>query len=551
MNNEFNEDLNTPVDTTTAVEPETNKQGDDLEFIEDAPMITGPSTAPEVEGPSVDPTGTFTDWDKFKQSGFGTIGHGEKESDYIPLPKTDAEGFKILQPNPQVQIRRPMYGNKDPRKDVMPMFNFVGTEVEMFGALVQYDIASQRKKREYTSDHSEALDQCAGAMVPDTYLWRSQWRPGARWTNVPTLGGKQLHMGPARDASFIGSIQSSVGDHRLGVNNMVPMWHSGFHVRLKTPTGRQIAELDAAIASEKNVFGRRTGGALFSNTRCYLESSVLDLFIDCLETTNITNWTPEMVRRLLDGRDIQVAALALQAAKYPSNYPAVEPCVEAEAGCTNIKETSFTPMNSLVTDEARFTDLEIRFLNERFVQRTEKDVIEFQKSASWNQMKTVRLTDTLEFRLKHPKATETIDSGYVWAGAITAAVHRVLGDDSPSRNRANFMSNLIDSEGLRRFVAYIDGVIQDGEEKEHDETSLLNLLEHIGDDQQLIRRFELDIRDFEDQDIIAYMATPRYHCADCERKLAAKDPERLEAYNKNPILVPQDAVSRFFMSRRL
>lgn len=505
----------------------------------------------EVTGPVIDPTGTFTDWKGFKESGFGTEDQGETDLDFIPLPRLDEKGYKILQPNPQVQIRRAIYGTGDPRKDLVPMYNFVGTEVEMMNALVQYDIHSQRKRGTFDGVHSQALSECMGAMIPDSYLWKAQWRPGAVWTNQPILGGKSLHMGPRQDNTLAGSLQSSVGNHRLGTNALVPMWHSGFHVRLRTPTARQFAELDAVVASEKNVFGRRTGSALFSSTRCYLESAVLDLFIDCLEDTNIVGWTPEMVRRLLDGRDIQIASLALQATRYPSNYPAVEPCVEVEAGCRNVKHTSFTPMNALIVDEARFTQLEIRHLNERFVQRTEQEVINFQASASWNQMTTVRLTDTVELRIKHPKAVEIIDSGYVWAAGISASVSRVLGDDSPSRNRVALMESLIDTEGLRRFLAYVDGVIQNGNEVPWDEKSLISDLELIGDDQQIIRRFELDIRNFEERDIIAYMGTPRYFCADCEKRLSTKDPERLAAYNQNPIIVPQDATARFFMSRPL
>lgn len=530
---------------------------DDLGIIADEAVTKSPeamaaeAAPPEQQGLVIDPTGTFTNWSGFKQTGFGTDGQGETDADYIPLPQLDKDHYKILKPNPQVQIRRAVYGTGEPRKDLQPMYNFVGTEVEMLSALVQYDIHAQRKRSTFSDSHSEALDGCIGTMIPDSYLWKAQWRPGAVWTNVPRLGGKDMHMGPRSDNSFSGSIQKSVSGHRLGTNAMVPMWHSGFHVRLRTPTARQFAELDAAIASEKNVFGRRTAGALFSNTRCYLESAILDLFIDCVEDTNIVSWTPEMVRRLLDGRDIQIASLALQATRYPSNYPAVEPCVEVEAGCRNVRNVSFTPMNSLIVDEARFTQLEIRHLSERFVQRTEQEVVNFQKEASWNQMTTVRLTDTLELRLKHPKAIEIIDSGYVWAGGIAAATQRVLGDESPSRNRVNLMSNLIDAESLRRFIAYVDGVIQDGNEAEWDEASLLHTLELIGDDQQIIRRFELDVRNFEERDIIAYMGTPRYFCPECEKRLSVKDPEALAAYNANPIIVPQDATARFFTSRRL
>lgn len=523
----------------------------ELDFIDEAPMVNETKeVAVEATGPVVDPTGTFSDWPKFDESGFSSVGYGEDRSSYIPLPKTDEESYKILQPNPQVQLRRAVYGTTPARTDLLPMYNFVGTEVEFFNALVHYDIHGQRRKQEYSDEHSEVIDNCVGTMVPDSYLWKAQWRPGAVWTNQPNLGGKDLHMGPSRDKGLVGSIQNSVGDHRLGVNNMTPMWHSGFHTRIRTPTGRQFAELDALIASDKNIFGRRTGGAMFTNVRCYLESAVLDLFIDCLETTNIANWTPEIVRRLLDGRDIQLCALALQAARYPTKYPAIEPCVESEAGCRNVKHTSFTPMNSLIVDEARFTPSEIRFMNERFVTRTETDIIQFQKDASWNQMKTIDITPTLQVRIKHPKATEVIDSGYVWAGSISAAVARVLGDDSPSRNRANFIGNLIESESLRRYTAYFDGIIEDGVEGSLDEFRLNQLLEYIGDDQQIIRKFEIDVRDYEEQDIIAFMGTPRYLCLDCEKRLSTKDPDRLEAYNKNPIIVPQDAVSRFFMSRR-
>lgn len=536
---------NKPVENETSVGEVEN-----ITFIEDAPMQQS-APVKESTGPTVDPTNTFNDWTKFDAIGFESVGYGETREDFIPLPSTDIDGYKVLRPNPQVELRKAMFATTPARKDLFPMFVFKGTDTEFYDSLVHYDIAEQRKKRNYDDEYSATLDQAGSNMVPDNYLWKSQWRTGARWTNVPTLGGKALNMGPQKNNTFIGSVQSSVEDHRLGVNVLSPMWHSGFHVRLRTPTAKQLSELDAVMASEKNIFGRRTGGALFANQRCYLESAILDLFIDCIETVNIQNWTPEMVRRLLDGRDIQLAALALQAARYPTNYPSVEPCVEAEAGCRNIKHSSFTPINSLIVDEARFTSAEIRHMNERYVLRTEQEVIAYQQEASWNRKKTIEITPTLHVRLKHARATDIIDSGYVWAASVSNVIARVLGEDSPSRNRVTFIENLLESESLRRFMHYIDGVIQDGEEKPFSENEFLALLELIGDDQQIIRRFELDVRNFEDEDIIAYMATPRYLCADCEKRLSTKDPEALAAYNKNPIMVPQDAVSRFFMSRRL
>lgn len=528
---------------------EDNKQ--DLNIQVEEPLIGAPAQEETNIGPVVDPTGTFTNWNSLRDSGYISENSGETEADYIPPPQVDEDGYKILKPNPNVHLGRAMYSTAPARKGFMPLFNFGGTEVEMYSALVQYDIHDQRKRKQWVDDHSEVLDACRGGMVPDSYLWKSQWRAGAHFTNDPILDGREMAMGPTATTTILNQIQLGNNKHTSGVNNGFTLWHSAFTVRIKTPTGRQLAELDALIASEKNVFGRRTGGAMFISNRCYLESGILDLFISCIDHTNVENWTPENIRPLIDNRDIQSIAIALQAAKYPTNYPAVEPCTEAEVDCRNTREVSLTPMNTLVVDDAYFTPEEIKFLNSRSTKRTIKEIEEFQAKASWNQHKVVSITNNLEFRLKHAKAVDVQNAGFVWAGAISSSVNRVLGDDSPTRNRVALMSNLIDRESLRSYLPYIDAIIVNGTEKEPGEEELLDIIAHLSDDPEIVRRLELDIRDYEDRDIIAYMALPRYLCKDCESRLAAKDPQRLKDYNEHPILTPQDAVTRFFTFRRL
>lgn len=505
----------------------------------------------ENAGPMIDPSGTFVGWKRLRDIGFVSTEEGEKEEDFIPLPITDDEGYKILQPNPQVTIERPMYSITPSRKGMLPLYNFGGPESEMYSALVQYDIFSQRKKRKYVDEHAEALDLSRSEMVGDSYLWKTQWREGARWTNNPVLGGVEMAMSPANTGTVLNQIQIGNDKHTTGVNNVFTLWHSGFSVRIKTPTGREIAEMDALIASERNVFGRRTGGSIFSANRCYLESGLTDLFISHLEHTNVENWTPEIIRSLIDNRDIQIIALGLQAAKYPNNYPAVEPCTESDVDCRNVRTVSFTPMNALIVDDAYFNAYEISFLSARNTKRSVQEVLDFQKRATWNNTKTVRVTSNTEIRLKHPKAVDVQNAGFVWAGGISASINRVLGDDSPTRNRVNMMSNLVDRESLRAYLPYVDAVIVDGVEKDIEEEELLDTFSHFSDDMEIVRKFELDIRDYEERDVVAYMGTPRHVCGECEKRLAVKDPERLAAYRAHPIIVPQDAVVRFFTSRRL
>lgn len=513
--------------------------------------LTKPLVETTSEDPVVDPTGTFSDWNTLKESGMVSEEYGEKLTDIIPPPRVDEEGYKILNPNPNVNLGRPVYSAKAPRKGFMPLFNYAGTPSELMAALIQYDIHEQRKNKQYTDDHSEALDFAARDMMVDGYLWKSQWRPNSNWTNEPTLKGTNMAMGPTTTGSVLNQIQNGNSKLTTGLNNGFTLFHSAFSVRISTPTGTDLAELDAMIANERNVFGRRTGGALFASNRCFLESGILDLFIKCLDVTNIEGWTPEIVRKLIDERDMQTIAIALQAAKYPTAYPTMEPCTEAQVNCRNTREVSFSPMNSLIVDDAYFSPEEIDFLYSRSTKRTVKEIEDFQKQARWNQMKVVRVADNLEIRLKHPKAIETHNAGFIWGGSISSAINRVLGDDSPTRNRVNLMANLIDRESLRSFLPYVDCLIIDGTEKELKEEELIEIFSHLSDDPEIVRRFELDIRDFEERDIVAWMGIPRHLCTDCEKRLAAKDPQRLKEYMEHPVMVPQDAVSRFFTFRRL
>ncbi len=533
---------------------------EDIKFQTQEPLVDEPAEQKaetdsteeaKVEGPVVDPTGTFVDWGKLKESGYSDISVTVRDDEHIPLPQVDEEGYKVLKPNPHVTISRPMYSIKEPRKGLFPLFNFVGTEAEMFSAYVHYDIQNQRKNKKYVDDHSEILETCRAEMISDSYLWRTQWRPGSNWTNNPVLKDREMAMGPTSTGEVLNQVQLGNKSFSTGINNATVLWHSGFNVRIKAPTGRQLAELDALIASEKNVFGRRSGGGLFTSTRCYLESGVTDLFISCIDHSNVDGWTPDIIRSLIDNRDIQVMALAMQAAKYPSGYLAVEPCVESEANCRNVREVSFTPMNALIVDDAFFKPNEIEFLYNRSTKRSVQAILDFQKEASWNRKHTFRVNDALELRIHHAKAIDVQNAGFVWAGSITASLNRVLGDDSPTRNRQVFLSNLIDTESLRRFFPYIDGIIINDVEKELTEETLLEVLAHLNDDPELVRKIELEIRDFEERDIIAYMATPRNVCNECEKRLALKDPERLKEYQEHPIMVPQDAVARFFTARRL
>lgn len=529
---------------------------------EDEILITDTQAVPDEEdeseketvtGPVVDPTGTFSNWKGLQDSNAREDVKSVTDEDYLPPPNVDKDNFKILNPNPNVNLKQSIYSAQKAVHRALPMFTYLGNTSELLQALTHYEIIEKRKTRNAASsgDHEEAIAESFPACVPDEYFWKAQFIPNSHWTNDPTFGKDKLRMAAYASEGIDARIQTDQSDYRLGVPVNIPLWHSGFHVRLRTPTAKQFAILDSIVASEKNLFGRRTTGAVFSGTRCYLENAIKDMFFDCLRHCSITNWTPAIIDELLDGRDIQLIALALSASRYPKGYPNFEPCVEIEAGCTEVKEKAINLINTLVVDTNRFTPEQIKHMADRNAKRSVDQVKKYQEDASWNISKVVHITNSISIRLKAPKLSKTINSGFTWAAEINAIVSKSLGDSSPTRNRQVLIENLINSSTLRSLSSHFDAIIMGDKEVEATDDNLEDLIDRIGDDREIVRRLELDVRDYNDANIIAFMALPRYHCSKCEAKMRIEDPAKLDAYLKNPILVPQDAVIRFFTLRSL
>lgn len=504
----------------------------------------------EVAGPVVDPSGTFTNWKGLNDSGLKEGIEGVEDSDYLPPPKLDNKGYSVLHPNLNVTLPTGIYSVKKPVHKAIPFYAYLGNEAELLNTLTRFEILEKRKSRKTQfSEHEESIALSFQECIPDQYFWKAQFKEGSKWTNVPMHDKQDLAMRPLTGTGLTSTFQQEQEGYRLGLPINIPLWHSGFHARLYTPTAKQFAILDSVIASEKNIFGRRTSGAVFSTTRCYMENAIKDMFKDCLRGTNIVNWTDDLIDELLDSRDIQSIATALSASRYPVGYPIVEPCLEIEAGCNEVKHSSINLVNMLVVDESRLTPEQWRHMGNRLEKRTVDQVKAYQASASWNSSKTISPSTSISIRLKVPTLNNLINSGFVWAAEINAEVGRVLGENSPTRERSILIENLITSASLRSFSPFFESIITGGKEQEMTPELLSELIERIGDDRQIVRRIELDIRNFVDDNIIAFMALPRYLCPKCETRLQHENPERLKEYMLHPILVPQDAVTRFFTLR--
>lgn len=531
---------------------------DSGDLVTDSQEAASIAPAADKEYPVVDPTGTYSDWADLDSKNLidpeGTLKH----KDFIPVPKVNKDGDLELHPNPNVKVGLPVTSNKDPVPGLMPLYTFQGNNLEMFNLLTKYDLVNARGQRRKSitdnDEHAFAIGYSHDTTVNDDYLHRAQWRPGATWTNLPNIDGKDCQAGKAH--SLIGGVgerisaqlQKSAKRSRLGNAMSFPLWHTGVWVTVDTPTATQRVEFDLTIASERNVFGRKTIGALFSNSRAYIDNALLDLFFDCLESVNVRDWGTEWFRKVIDPRDLQLIAAMLGASRYPTGYPTLDPCTNPVLQCKAVNEKGINLANTIFVDLSRFTRDEKAHMQHRNAIHTMKTVEAYQENARWNATSIIEIDEDTSVRIKIPRLVDNIDSGLVWANEINQIVTRLLGDSSPTRDRTVAVERMINSAALRSHVAYIDDILIGGVPTHANDMDKLKLITRVGDDSDIIERFSADIRTMMEEEVIAMMAFPRYLCPKCRTSMTK---EQQNAYAANPILIPQDAVSRFFQLRSL
>ena len=127
--------------------------------------------------------------------------------------------------------------------------------------------------------------------------------------------------------------------------------HSGLVAVISAPLVHELVDLQTSIDTSKINLGRSIGGSNYGTTTWFIGNKLVDLFIKKIERINVKNYTPELLRSLIDPMDIPTIAWALACTKYPDGYTysrlilGKEGRTESVMGTINLNDISF-PLNS-------------------------------------------------------------------------------------------------------------------------------------------------------------------------------------------------------------
>ena len=330
----------------------------------------------------------------------------------------------------------------------------------------------------------------------------------------------------------------------LGAGGLVtiPLWHSGFHITIKTPKDSVLLELRERNEQARIKLGRMTFGLIFSNTSGYLAENVVDMILNHMQSTTLQN--QENIRSKISVLDLPVLVWGMACAIWPNGFQYVRALMSQE-GIENKQFVSgMIDVGKLMwVDQNAFTPAQKAHMSNRQAGQITDDMLKLYRAGFENNAgRTVKLNDegTVALKFKTPSLEDYFRSAHIWIDSLEGILNRTFtGDRTDLEARNNSIHNHANLSRMRQYGHWIESVnIEDGVFNTEDDIN--SALEILSDLDEAKKTYFDSVDKFINDSTAAVIAIP---------ETSGKETN----LPRFPHLIQIDAVSTFFtlLMRRL
>lgn len=314
---------------------------------------------------------------------------------------------------------------------------------------------------------------------------------------------------------------------------MVPLWHSGFHVTLKTPSESALIEVRRRMENERISLGRYTFGMAFSNTASYTVNIMMDLILEHVYETSLKDQTD--LRNKIEALDIPVLMWGMACAVWPNGFQYAR-ALTSEAGILqNQIMTGLIDVAKLMwVDNKAFTSKQKAHMSNRQTgMMTNEQVAGYKDDFPLRAGRLVELAPGISVEFAPPSVEAYIASGRRWVEKLVGIVEGTITNDREDiegRNRAIIQHG--NATYMRQLGHWVKQISL-GDDIVADEENIEAVLETLSERE--------DIR-------IAYVEGYRKYVNDITTAIIAI-PEAAQndlTVPRFPNLIPIDVISTFF-----
>lgn len=319
----------------------------------------------------------------------------------------------------------------------------------------------------------------------------------------------------------------------LGGLMTIPLWHSGFHITIKTPSDSALIELRRRVMETKIKLGRETHGLIFSNVSSYTTQWLVDFILDHVYDTTLKNSTN--LRKKIVAPDLPILFWGLACSIWPKGFHYVRALATEEGIAEKQLVSGKINIGKLMwVDNTAFTKAQKAHMSNRTTASMTDEMIErYKNDFPLYKGRSIDLGDSLKINLHVPNVEEYIRSGSQWITSLTSIVESIFTDDKDDADRRNIaVAEHANATVMRQYSHWVDNLVVDDSEQTDRET-IDSILETMSEDSEVRKKFHNDIGKYIDDVTVAIIAIP---------EVSGKG----TGLNKFPNLIPLDVISVFF-----
>lgn len=299
--------------------------------------------------------------------------------------------------------------------------------------------------------------------------------------------------------------------------------HSGLVAVISAPLVHELVDLQTSIDTSKINLGRSIGGSNYGTTTWFIGNKLVDLFIKKIERINVKNYTPELLRSLIDPMDIPTIAWALACTKYPDGYTysrlvlGKEGRTESVMGTINLNDISF-PLNSKLSirqkqhlgnaDNIMHSVEEIESYKRDW--KAKDEIEEFKRTISERSViqNGHPVTKKVEITFAPTNVDNYVEYGAAWDVYLREAINETLAMVPDENVRSEYLARKITATSMREYSHLIKQITitndygEPGKEITTTITSHSDIMDFIdisANDINLIKKFREAVIEFINQ----------------------------------------------------
>lgn len=438
------------------------------------------------------------------------------------------------------------------RENPQTVYDFLDHNKELFKAFADNKVDDTSDGVKWTAAILEGL---AHSIVEDSPIGATA-REGSEWSSEIPYGEKIIRPGRpvfntnGRKMTDDETLVFLTRKANIGTPYDTFLPHSGIWVKLRAPTGTEVAALQARLAQLKIRLGAESKGMLFSNMAAVLLNMVSSLALACVIQSNYKFNTPTDLEHVISVADEPFLHHALAATMYPDGFNYSYPCI-ADANTCNHIETAKLNMSTLVQyDLLAFSEEQKKYIARKFNACTESDLKTYKEGFRIETQVTEMFGD-VGVVLEMCTIADRRESGDSWINSIIDMTQGSFNEPVDGPQRSQYIARLQKISIARQFSHFVKEIKvredDDGESSEDNiRTATTNretiekFLTNILSTPEYNDRFINAVSNFIDSQLIGMIAITSWNCPVCESPAATKFKERF------PHLIPIDMLSTFF-----